>query len=134
MLKIRSTVFLSKMTKPFLRNCMVWSGHCYLLIASLVASRLQEIYSSYCFLYISPEAYIRLNMELDIRSLFGLHVYSCTHWLRPRPPPPPDMSSYTRALLVSQDRRHLFVAPPEGSTKVLWAGRGGMVPSAARAN
>jgi hypothetical protein len=27
---------------------MVWSGHCYLLIASLVASRLQEIYSCYC--------------------------------------------------------------------------------------
>jgi hypothetical protein len=26
---------------------MVWSGHCYLLIASLVASRIQEIYSSY---------------------------------------------------------------------------------------
>ncbi len=28
-------------------------------------------------------------MELDLQSLFGLHVYSCTHWLRPRNPPPP---------------------------------------------
>ncbi len=31
----------------------------------------------------------RLNMELDLQSLFGLHVYSCTHWLRPRNPAPP---------------------------------------------
>jgi hypothetical protein len=27
------------------------------------------------------------------------------------PPPPPQLSSYARALLVSQDRRHLFVTP-----------------------
>ncbi len=53
----------------------------------------------------------RLNMELDLQSLFGLHVHSCTctylqpignHLL-------PHLGSYTRALLVSQDRRHLFV-------------------------
>jgi hypothetical protein len=44
-------------------------------------------------------------------SLFWLHVHSCTHWLRPRNPPPPHLGSYTRALLVSQDRRHLFVTP-----------------------
>ncbi len=25
-----------------------------------------------------------LNIELDLRSLFGLHVHSRTHWLRPR--------------------------------------------------
>ncbi len=32
----------------------------------------------------------RLNIDLDLQSFFGLHVYSCTHWLRPRnfPPPP----------------------------------------------
>ncbi len=23
-------------------------------------------------------------MELDLQSLFGLHVQRCTHWLRPR--------------------------------------------------
>ncbi len=41
--------------------------------------------------------------------LFGL---LCTaHWLRPRNPPPPHLGSYKRALLVSQDRRHLFVTP-----------------------
>jgi hypothetical protein len=25
----------------------------------------------------------RLNMELDLQSLFGLHVHSYAHWLRP---------------------------------------------------
>ncbi len=29
----------------------------------------------------------RLNMELDLQSLFGLHVLSCTHWLRQHPSP-----------------------------------------------
>jgi hypothetical protein len=41
-------------------------------------------------------------------------VHSCTHWLRPRnpTPPPSHLCSYTRALLlVSQDRRHLFMTP-----------------------
>jgi hypothetical protein len=28
-------------------------------------------------------------MALDPQILFGLHVHSCTHWLRPRNPPPP---------------------------------------------
>jgi hypothetical protein len=52
----------------------------------------------------------RLNMELDLQSFFGLQVHSCTHWLRPcNSPLPPHLGSYTRPLLVSQDRRHLFV-------------------------
>ncbi len=52
----------------------------------------------------------RLNMELDLQSLFGLlcTLYSCTHWLRPTPPFSPYLGSYTRALLVSRDRRRLF--------------------------
>ncbi len=59
----------------------------------------------------------RLNMELDLQSLLGFmsrDVYSCTHWLRPgwdHPRPPAFGLVYTRALLVSQDRRHLFVTP-----------------------
>jgi hypothetical protein len=59
-------------------------------------------------------------MDLDLQSLFGLHVHSCTHWLRPRTPPPPPrhLGSYTRALLVSQNRRHLFVTPRGGVTRV----------------
>jgi hypothetical protein len=47
-------------------------------------------------------------MELDLQSLFGLHVHSCSHWLRPRNP---RIWAHIRALLVSQDRRHLFVTP-----------------------
>jgi hypothetical protein len=32
---------------------------------------------------------IGLSMELDLQSLLiGLHVHSCTHWLRPQNPPP----------------------------------------------
>jgi hypothetical protein len=51
-------------------------------------------------------------MKLDLQSLFGLHVHSYTLWMRPPPPRhPPLKGSYTRALLVSQDRRHLFVTP-----------------------
>ncbi len=57
-------------------------------------------------------------MKLDLQSLFGLHVHSCTHWLRPRNPLPSLLGSYTRALLVSQDRRHLFVAPPGSDPSV----------------
>jgi hypothetical protein len=30
-----------------------------------------------------------LNMELYLQSLFGFYVHNCTHWLRPRNPPPP---------------------------------------------
>ncbi len=50
------------------------------------------------------------------RKVYWAPVYcSCTHWLslRPRNSPtfPQHLGSYTRALLVSQDRRHLFVTP-----------------------
>ncbi len=53
----------------------------------------------------------RLNMELDLQSLFGFHVHSCTHLLTLRNPTPlpPHLGSYTRALLVNQERRHLYV-------------------------
>ncbi len=49
--------------------------------------------------------YHRLIMELDLQSVFGLHVHSCTHWLRPNTPTP-RIWAHTMALLVSQDRRH----------------------------
>jgi hypothetical protein len=52
-------------------------------------------------------------MELDLQSLFGL---MCTAVLIGWDPtfhnsPPPHLGSCTMALLVSQDRRHLFVTP-----------------------
>jgi hypothetical protein len=31
---------------------------------------------------------LRLNVDLDLQSLFGLYVHSCTDWLRPHNPPP----------------------------------------------
>ncbi len=55
--------------------------------------------------------YTSIKYGVDLQSLFGLSVQRCTDWLRPRNPLPPHLGSYTRALLVSQDRRHLFVPP-----------------------
>jgi hypothetical protein len=60
-------------------------------------------------------------MELDLQSLFVLHVhcaqlYSLAETPQPAPPPiPPHLGSYTRALLFSQDRRHLVVTPCPGT-------------------
>ncbi len=52
----------------------------------------------------------RLNVVLDLQSLFRL---LCTavliSWDLATPPIPMHLGSYTRALLVSQDRWHLFV-------------------------
>ncbi len=36
-------------------------------------------------------------------------VHNCAHWLRARNPPPPPSPRIGTALLVSKDRRHLFV-------------------------
>jgi hypothetical protein len=49
-------------------------------------------------------------MELELQSLF---VLSCSQWLRPR-----NLGSYTRSLLVRQDRRHLFMTPWPGSVSI----------------
>ncbi len=52
----------------------------------------------------------RLNMTLDLQSLFGLmsrDVHSCVHWLRPRNSPPPPAFG----LIYEGDRRHLLVTP-----------------------
>jgi hypothetical protein len=62
-------------------------------------------------LYVFMRDIHRLNMELDIQSLFELHVHSCTHWLNP---PPPHLGSYTRALLVKIDNFSLW---PHGDIK-----------------
>ncbi len=53
----------------------------------------------------------RLNMGLDLRSLFGLHVHSCTHWLRPRNSPPPPSFGLIYEGAIGQNRRHLIVTP-----------------------
>jgi hypothetical protein len=54
----------------------------------------------------------RLNMKLVLQSLLGLHVHSCIiSWVETPKTPSSAFGSYTRALLVSQDGRHLFVTP-----------------------
>ncbi len=47
-----------------------------------------------------------LNMELDLKKFIWAPVHSCAHWLRTpaSPPLPLHLGSYTRALLVSQER------------------------------
>ncbi len=69
----------------------------------------------HCFLLIVEKQHHMLNMDIDLPSLLWLHVHSCTHWLRPRKTPlpqPPHLGSYTRALLVSQDRRPISLCDP----------------------
>jgi hypothetical protein len=58
-----------------------------------------------------------LNMKVHLQSLFGLHVTLCAqlYSLAETPPLPPSSRIGTRiwgALLVSKDRRHLYVTPP----------------------
>ncbi len=59
----------------------------------------------------------RLKMEVDLQSLFGLHVTWCAQLFSlaeetlQLPPSPRIWTRITRALLVSKDRRHLFVTP-----------------------
>ncbi len=86
--------FFQKLSRAFLTSCAECEGH-------------------------------RLNMELDLQSLFGL---LCTavliDWDPATPPFPSHLGSYTRAPLVSKDRRHLFVTPGEGGGHVTWSGWG----------
>jgi hypothetical protein len=52
----------------------------------------------------------RLNRELDLQSLLGLHVHSCTHWLIPHNPHPPAFGLIYEGG-IGQPRRHLLVTP-----------------------
>ncbi len=53
-------------------------------------------------------------MELDLQSLFGLHVHSCTHWLRPRnsPPPSPRIWAHIRRRYWSAKIDDISLQPP----------------------
>jgi hypothetical protein len=93
------------------------------------------IYGRVVFLCSSSEEYFSLKSDI-VQAFTRLHIgapvfiavyifilgrpapisplYSCTHWLRPcnsLPPLPRHFVSYTMTILVSQDRRHLFVTP-----------------------
>ncbi len=60
--------------------------------------------------------HIRVNMELGLQSLFGLLCTAVLIGWDPATPPSPSLwaHTYTRALFVSQYRRHLFVRNPLG--------------------
>ncbi len=60
-------------------------------------------------------------MELDLSKVYLGSLCSCAQLYllaetQQPPHPPPPLGSYTRALLVSQDRRHLFVTPRKRSS------------------
>ena len=74
-----------------------------------------------------PPLNLNLNLELDLQSLFGLLcTYVLIGWERATLFPPPHLGSLTRALLVSQFRRHLFVtscwkaSPTDYCDHLLW--------------
>ncbi len=54
----------------------------------------------------------RLNMELDLQSLFGLHMHSCTHWLRPRNPPSARIWAHIRERHWSAKTGDMSLWPP----------------------
>ncbi len=59
--------------------------------------------------------YERLNMELDMQSLFGLHVHSYIYWLRPGNPTPPfsRIWAHMRGLnSISQPRKTTSLCNP----------------------
>ncbi len=51
-------------------------------------------------------------MQLDLQSLFGLHVHSCTHWLRPRNPPPPPAFGLIYEGAIGQPRQTTSLYDP----------------------
>jgi len=54
-------------------------------------------------------------MELDLQSLFGLHVHSSTHWPRPRNPllPSPSIWAHKRGRCWSANIDDLSLWPSE---------------------
>ncbi len=56
------------------------------VVSGYTAEKCMAIYSEIFAEGRGMDGYHRLNMELDLQSLFGLHVHSCTHWLRQPPP------------------------------------------------
>ncbi len=57
-----------------------------------------------------PSHYPTIGWKWSQISFIWAPVNSCTHWLRLLYSPP-HLGSYTGALLVSENRRHLFVTP-----------------------
>ncbi len=85
-----------------LRGLRNWALYCLLF------------YFSICVKTTSHWSPHRLNMELDLHSLFRLHVHSCTHWLRPRNnPPPPRIWAHMQGRYWSAEIDDISSWPPE---------------------
>jgi hypothetical protein len=54
----------------------------------------------------------RLNMELDLQSLFGLYVHSCPHWLTPRISPPSSTFGLIYEDSIGQPRKTTSLSDP----------------------
>jgi hypothetical protein len=64
-------------------------------------------------------------MELDLQSLFGLNVYSCTHWLRFLLPPSPAFGLiYEAAIFWSAKIDKVFVTPWSPIHRISWQKNG----------
>jgi hypothetical protein len=101
-------------------SCTLWGFASYCTIISTGSRIYRKRYNALAVVYLwvllpssvsrDRQAH-RLNMELDLQSLFGHSLAE-----NPQLPPPhtPHLGLYTRALLVGKDRRHLFVTPCRG--------------------
>jgi hypothetical protein len=68
----------------------------------------------------------RLNMELDLQTLFGLHEHSSTNWPRsqkfrnPPPPPPPRIWAHIRGRYWSARTDDISLCPPPVNVIVIF--------------
>jgi hypothetical protein len=59
-----------------------------------------------------------LNRELDLQCLFGLHVHSCTHWLRPRNSPSPRIWPHIQGRYWSAKIDDISLWPPSLTLRI----------------
>jgi hypothetical protein len=58
----------------------------------------------YCTYIFRNGGMVGLNVELDLKSLFVLHVNSCTHWIKFRNSPPPPVFGLIYEAAIGQPR------------------------------
>ncbi len=70
------------------------------------------VYSHMGDKYIGIHTNHRLNRQLNLQSLLGLHVHSCTHWMSSRNPPPPRFWAHIRGRYWSAKKDDISLWPP----------------------
>jgi hypothetical protein len=90
------------------QNCFFLFLFPFLLLNIYIQLELQKVYPKICS--------HRLNIALRLQSLFGLHVQSCNHWLRPRnrtsPPLPPRIWAHIQGRYWSAKIGDISLRPP----------------------